>query len=129
MLIAQITDFHVGRVINTDAGSIDLYDRLLAAVEHINKLFTLPDLVVVTGDISNHGNVDDYLRTKAALEQLKMPYLIVPGNHDHRGRIRDIFSDHDYLQSDGEFLHYCIDEFPLRLISLDTLNPGQHTGM
>ena len=129
MLIAQITDFHVGRTIETTVGPIDLYQRLLEAVDHVNALVTAPDLVVVTGDISNHGREEDYLRTKAALDKLRMPYLIVPGNHDHRQRVRDIFSEHDYLQSDSEFLNYTVENYPLRLIALDTLNPGEHTGL
>lgn len=129
MLIAQITDFHVGRTIETTVGTIDLYDRLLEAVDHVNALKTVPDLVVVTGDISNHGREEDYLRTKIALDTLTMPYLIVPGNHDHRQRIRDIFSDHNYLQSRSEFLNYTIERYPLRVIALDTLNPGHHNGL
>ncbi|WP_417228180.1 phosphodiesterase [Amphritea sp.] len=129
MLIAQITDFHVGRIIETTAGPIDLYHRLLEAVDHINALDAQPDLVVITGDISNHGREEDYIRTKAALDTLKMPYLIVPGNHDHRQRVRDIFSDHGYLQSNSNFLNYTIEELPLRLIALDTLDPGQHHGL
>ncbi len=128
MLIAQITDFHVGRVIETTAGSIDLYQRLLEVVEHINRLETRPDLVVVTGDISNHGNLEDYARTKIALDSLQMPYLIVPGNHDHRQRVRDVFDEHRYLHNGSEFLHYCIEDQPVRLVALDTLNPGHHTG-
>ena len=128
MLIAQITDFHVGRTIDTTAGPIDLYDRLLAAVEHINKLDTAPELVVVTGDISNHGRLEDYQRTVTALESLNMPYLIVPGNHDHRQRVREVFQHHSYLQGEEEFLHYTIENYPMRIISLDTLNPGHHTG-
>ena len=32
MLIAQITDFHVGRIIETTAGPIDLYHRLFSRV-------------------------------------------------------------------------------------------------
>lgn len=128
MLIAQITDFHVGRIIETTAGPIDLYERLLTVVDHVNTLQRKPDLVVVTGDISNHGRKEDYLRTKTALDTLSMPYLIVPGNHDHRQSLRDIFTDHPYLQSDSEFLNYSVEHYPLRLVALDTLEPGTHYG-
>jgi 3',5'-cyclic AMP phosphodiesterase CpdA len=129
MLIAQITDFHVGRIIETTIGPIDLYQRLLEAVDHVNALKTLPDLTIITGDISNHGRTEDYLRTKTALDKLKMPYLIMPGNHDHRQSLRDIFKGHDYLQSDCEFINYTIEDLPLRLIALDTLEPGTHHGI
>lgn len=129
MLIAQITDFHVGRKIETTVGLIDLYDRLITAVNHINNLINVPDLVVVTGDISNHGKEEDYLRTKKALDTLKMPYLIIPGNHDHRQRVRETFSDHTYLQTNSEFINYSVERYPLRLIALDTLNPGHHHGL
>ncbi len=135
MLIAQITDFHVGRVIETREGPVDLLDQLHRTVDRLNSLDPTPDLVMVTGDISNHGRLEDYRATRQALEQLRMPYGIVAGNHDHRQRLRDVFSDHSYLHKGGEFLHCDLsdiddnEESALRILCLDTLNPGNHNGL
>ncbi|KLN58988.1 hypothetical protein WH96_20050 [Kiloniella spongiae] len=129
MLIAQITDFHVGRIIKTDNGPIDLFDRLKQTVEHLTNLNPQPDLVVVSGDISNHGNIEDYERAKRLLDSIGLPYFVMPGNHDSRESLRMLFQADGYLPSSGEFLQYTIEQYPLRLIMLDTLEVGQHHGM
>ncbi len=36
--------------------------------------------------------------------------------------------DHHYLQSASSFIQYVIDDFPLRLVALDTVIPGQSGG-
>lgn len=128
MLIAQLTDFHVGRVIQTEQGPIDLHDRMLDAVAHIKNMNPQPDLLMVTGDLSNHGNEADYIRVRTALQQLEMPIYVIPGNHDRRSLLRKLFSDHDYWPQSG-FIQYVLEQYPLRIICLDTLADGQHYGM
>ncbi len=129
MLIAQITDFHVGRIIETDSGSIDLFDRLKDTVKHLIELDPKPDMIVVSGDISNHGNIEDYQRTKSLLDTIEIPYLVMPGNHDSRDNLRELFGDRGYLPLSGEFLQYTVEKFPLRLVMLDSLVKGHHHGM
>jgi 3',5'-cyclic AMP phosphodiesterase CpdA len=67
LIIAHITDFHVGRIIETDHGPIDLHDRMLQAVAHLKNLDPQPDLVMLTGDLSNHGREKDYFRVFPAI--------------------------------------------------------------
>ncbi|WP_421780772.1 phosphodiesterase [Kiloniella litopenaei] len=129
MLIAQITDFHVGRIIETDNGPIDLYDRLVETIAHLSNLRPRPDLVVVSGDISNHGNEEDYTRAKTLLDTMALPYFVMPGNHDTRESLRKLFHDDGYLPNQGTFLQYTIEQYPLRLIMLDSLEVGAHHGL
>ncbi|WP_299380570.1 phosphodiesterase [uncultured Kiloniella sp.] len=129
MLIAQITDFHIGRIIETDTGPIDLMDRLKETVKHLSKLTPQPDLVVVTGDISNHGNIEDYERAKKLLDTMGLPYFVIPGNHDSRESLRRLFQSDRYLPSQDTFLHYTVEQYPLRLLMLDSLEVGAHHGM
>ena len=42
--------------------------------------------------------------------------------------LRAAFPDHGYLPRKGEFLHHVIEEYPLRLIGLDTVSPGKDAG-
>ncbi|WP_419902183.1 phosphodiesterase [Kiloniella sp.] len=129
MLIAQITDFHIGRIIETDCGTIDLFERLKDTITHLRELKPKPNLVVVTGDISNHGNIEDYQRTKTLLDSMDIPYLVMPGNHDSRDKLRALFNDDGYLPKEGEFLQYTFEDYPLRLVMLDSLEKGHHHGM
>ena len=129
MLIAQITDFHVDLRVEIDGKTIDTTACLERAVEHLNRFSPAPDFVVATGDLAHRGTPEEYERIKSVLSRLSMRYLVLPGNHDGRESLRGVFSDHDYLPREGEFLHYVIDEEPLRFIVLDTLNPGFDGGL
>ncbi len=127
MIIAQITDFHIGRPVHVDGEAISCLDQLHAAVAHLNALRPRPDVVFATGDIANHGAKNDYLSAREALDALEIPYFVIPGNHDHRETLRSVFNDHEYLQP-GAFVQYVLEHFPLRIIALDTLQSGAHTG-
>ncbi len=127
--IAQITDLHVGRVIPFPSGQVSLYDQLVKTVESVNRLDPLPDILVVSGDLANHGNEDDYRRVHALFKTLKMPYYIVVGNHDQRSSLRTIFSEHAYMKTGTEFIQYVIEDFPVRIVALDTLAVGSHRGL
>ena len=39
------------------------------------------------------------------------------------------FADLNYLPIKSEFIHYVVDDYPLRLIALDTLHPGKAGGI
>jgi 3',5'-cyclic AMP phosphodiesterase CpdA len=129
MLIVQITDFHVDLRVEISGTDIDTEVCLVRAVEHLNRFSPAPDLVVATGDLANRGSPEEYERIRSTLSGLSMRYLLLPGNHDDRDNLRSVFSDHDYLPREGEFLHYVLDEEPLRIIALDTLNPGFDGGL
>lgn len=40
------------------------------------------DLVVVTGDVADHGRPAQYAKAAAALSRFEVPVVVVPGNHD-----------------------------------------------
>jgi hypothetical protein len=55
-------------------------DRYLAlAVATINELLPRPDVTVVTGDLVDYGEPDEYERLRALLAPLEMPVFVVPG--------------------------------------------------
>ena len=41
---------------------------------------------------------------------------------------RCAFSDHAYLPQTGEFLHYTIEDYLVRIVALDSIVPGQRKG-
>lgn len=128
MIIAQISDFHVGVCVQTRAGKIDTRERLHQAVAHVKALRPAPDVVLATGDLVNDGTPEQYAMVTQALAALPMPCYVIPGNHDDRENLRRAFSDKPYLADTGEFVHYVVDDYPLRLIALDTLVPGRDEG-
>ncbi len=129
MIIAQITDFHVGLQIEIDGTAVDTAGCLVRAVEHLNRFSPAPDLVVATGDLGHRGTPEEYGVIENILSRLSMRHLLLPGNHDERDNLRGAFANHGYLPQEGEFLNYVLEEGPLRIIALDTLNPGQTGGI
>lgn len=128
MIIAQITDMHI----TTDAGKCQqryaTAEHLARAVAHLNALTPRPDVALATGDLVDAGGMAEYERLRDLLMPLSMPVYLIPGNHDDRANIATVFSDHAYLPENGDFLHYVIDDWPVRLIALDTLVPGKGGG-
>ncbi len=75
MLIVQISDIHCGPMFNKG------YFR--TAAKEINALS--PDVVVITGDITENGIQSEFKQAAEELEQLKAKKVIyVSGNHDYR---------------------------------------------
>ena len=71
--IVFLTDLHI----TPNAQSSHQLTRL---VEEVNsKNF---DLVVVAGDISNQGSFEELINVKNILDELRIPYYMLPGNHE-----------------------------------------------
>jgi outer membrane protein assembly factor BamB len=70
---AWLSDTHIG----SDRGAADLR----ASVADINALQGL-SFVLVTGDITEMGTYDNLSLAKEILDGLRVPYHIIPGNHD-----------------------------------------------
>jgi 3',5'-cyclic AMP phosphodiesterase CpdA len=128
MVVAQITDMHVSTPDSRADRVFCTAEHLERAVDHLNGLPRQPDLVLATGDLVDHGGFDEYERLRAILERLAMPAYLIPGNHDDRTNLRSAFSRHRYLGGDGAFIQYTIEDWPLRLVALDTLVPGSGGG-
>ena len=127
MLIAQISDMHVTAEGTLLYKRIDTAGYLERAVAHVLGLEPRPDIVIATGDLVDGGKPEEYARLRRLLAPLPMPVYLIPGNHDAREPMRGAFPDHAYLPKTG-FLHYAIEDLPLRLIGLDTLVPGKPYG-
>ncbi len=127
MIIAQITDPHIRAKGRPAYRKVDTVAGLRACVAHINALDPRPDVVVMSGDLTDYGTPDEYAFARPLLDELSMPYFIVPGNHDEREAMREAFSDHTYMPRSG-FLNYAIDDYPVRLIGLDTAVTGKPYG-
>ncbi|HEX6440686.1 MAG TPA: phosphodiesterase [Stellaceae bacterium] len=141
MLIAQISDSHIvapGKLFRcpvqgaaADAERVyaefDTGPYLARAAAALNALVPRPDIVVFTGDLVDHGEADEYERLRDLLAPLAMPVFVIPGNHDTREPLREAFRGDGYLPAEG-YLQYTVEDFPLRLVALDTVIEGKHHG-
>ena len=127
MLIAQITDTHISTPDSVNDRHFRTPEHLERAVAHLNRLDPRPDVVLATGDLVERGEPQEYARLRSILDRLTMPVYVVPGNHDSREHLARAFADRGYLPRQG-FLHYTVEEWPVRLIGLDTHVPGEPGG-
>lgn len=124
MLIAQITDIHLG----FDPGNPDEFNRqrLDRTLQALTELDPRPDLLLATGDLADDGDdVDSYRRLKDAIAGLPFPVYPAMGNHDAREPFLALFPETG--TQDG-FVQYAIEDWPLRILVLDTLEVGRHGG-
>jgi 3',5'-cyclic AMP phosphodiesterase CpdA len=127
-VLAQVSDTHIKPDGRLAYRKVDTSAALRACVRHLNALDPRPDAVVITGDLVDAGNAEEYAALGGMLDALAMPFYLIPGNHDERDALRAGFPRHAWLRSGGEFVHYAIDAHPIRLIGLDSTIPGAPGG-
>ncbi|MBN9560708.1 MAG: phosphodiesterase [Alphaproteobacteria bacterium] len=127
MIIAQITDLHVASTSAPLFGRVDTREHFRRAIDHLRGISPLPDLLVLTGDLADTGSPEEYRFVREALDQLSIPSFIIPGNHDKREALREVFQHHQYLPRSG-YIQYLVSHLPLQLIGLDTLAEGHGHG-
>ena len=127
MLIAQMSDLHFLPQGVLAFGKVDVAGYLERAITHVNALKPLPDLVVITGDLTSDGDDQVYAALVAELARLEAPYYPLVGNHDPRETMRRAFEFLDCIPSRGRIC-YTVDDFPIRLVALDSLVEGRPSG-
>ncbi|HJP79233.1 MAG TPA: metallophosphoesterase [Pseudonocardiaceae bacterium] len=80
MIFAQISDLHI----DATEHSVERATRVL---NHLNDLPGELDAILVTGDIADHGLVEEYEQAAKILTS-RHPVLHCPGNHDIRANYR-----------------------------------------
>jgi 3',5'-cyclic AMP phosphodiesterase CpdA len=128
MLIAQLSDPHLCAPGTLYQGLVDSNAMFEAAIERLARLDPAPDLVLLTGDLTEHGAPEEYQLALRLLADIPQPVLAIPGNHDEREAFRLAFADRGDLPATGP-LHFVADSHgPVRVIGLDISVPGQHHG-
>lgn len=69
--IVHLSDIHFGRV------DYAMVEPLIALISEIH-----PDLLAISGDVSQRARTSQFKEARAFLEKLPSPQVVVPGNHD-----------------------------------------------
>jgi Icc protein len=124
MIVAQITDLHLG----FEPGKpFELNrQRLDRVLRTLREMDPRPDLLLATGDISDDGDDgESYARFREIIADLPFPVYPAMGNHDTRAAFLEAFPETG--AADG-FIQYAIEDLPVRILVLDTLETGRHGG-
>ena len=83
MLIAQMTDIHIGFApdeMPEELNRVRFRATLARLVEGPNN----PDVLVLTGDITDRGDLESFRKTVEDLDEVTVPVWPMVGNHDTR---------------------------------------------
>lgn len=128
MLVCQISDLHVRAPGLISYGVVDCAAMVARCVAEVLRLPQRPEVVVITGDLTDLGRPEEYAHLRKLLAPLPMPVYLLPGNHDDREQLRASLADHAYLRQWPPYVQYAIEDWPLRLVAIDTVIPGEAGG-
>ena len=80
-VVAHVSDTHFGN------DQQDPTTRLDRVMDHLLALDPRPDVLVVSGDVADHGLPEEYAAARAWLDRWPGTLAVCPGNHD----VRDAF--------------------------------------
>ena len=128
--LIAITDLHITQAGETIIG-LDPADRLRRVLDAALRDHPDAQAIVAMGDLTHHGDPQEYARLAAIFAKLPVPVIPMLGNHDRRAAFYDAFPDAP--RTSGGFVQGVTDIDGHRLITLDTLDgppypKGHHAG-
>lgn len=118
--IIVFTDLHMLPEGQTIIG-LDPFARLAAGLNHATRLHPDADRLIITGDLTHHGDAASYQRVRSLLEACPLPVSMTIGNHDRREAFQAAFPE--VARDENGFVQECIDLDDVRLVILDTYIP------
>jgi len=112
--IVHISDLHVSNSTFNEG----VYKEVANQINDLN-----PDLIILTGDITDGGYYLEYSKAIEYLSMLDSPIFAVPGNHDARHVGYEIFEKHI-----GELSWVLTKDDDLTIIGLDSSEPDVDRG-
>jgi 3',5'-cyclic AMP phosphodiesterase CpdA len=113
MIIVQLSDLHVG--------SQFLPEVFETLVKEVNGLH--PDVIVITGDLTNEGLMTEYEKCKSLLTKFNTKKIIsISGNHDYRNTGYLLFKKFFPFQTVNEL------DDDIVLVTVGTARPDRNEG-
>ena len=113
MIIVQLSDLHVG--------SQFLPEVFETLVKEVNGLH--PDVIVITGDLTNEGLMKEYKKCKSLLTKFNTKKIIsISGNHDYRNTGYLLFKKFFPFQTVNEL------DDDIVLVTVGTARPDRNEG-
>ncbi|APG86827.1 3',5'-cyclic adenosine monophosphate phosphodiesterase CpdA (plasmid) [Sinorhizobium americanum CCGM7] len=125
MKLIHLTDLHLVPPEATLFG-FDPAERLRKTVERINRDHADAELCVVTGDLTDEGDVASYGLLREVLKDMRVSTRLLLGNHDSRENFILAFPDEQ--RDENGFVQSVYESSVGRFIFLDTLVQGHGHG-
>lgn len=87
----HLTDLHIG---NPNQKDEHLWSDTTQTLEHVKSLIATlepqPEFIVVSGDLTNNGQVEEFHELKRLLADIELPVVLALGNHDTQEKFYEI---------------------------------------
>lgn len=120
-VIAHLSDPHLD-------GSEEARSRLRRITSYLRAFRQPVDVVVVTGDLADHGLESEYAEVAAELT-LDVPVLMLPGNHDESAPLRAGLKSFVHSPGEGHPVHQVHEVGAARFVLVDSSVPGEDHGL
>ncbi len=123
MKLVHISDIHI------HPQPIHGYDPIAnfqACMAHVDEHNGDADMVIISGDLTHHGDPSSYARLREMLDKWQFAPLLMMGNHDHRQRFQTAFPG--VKRDVNGYIQYVHETSLGRFILLDTAEAGTHAG-
>ena len=118
----HLTDLHIGDPATDDHLFSDTATTLREILAQVATITPKPSFIVASGDLSNRGDAESYVRLREIMETIDLPVIYAIGNHDTReGFYEGMGIDTD--APDAPFYHDRIVE-GVHVITLDSSTPN-----
>jgi len=113
MIIVQLSDIHVGSQFQES-----VFDKVVQEVNEIN-----PDCILITGDLTNEGLIQEYEKCKKLVKKLYCKKIItISGNHDYRNSGYLVFKKYFPFETINELGNDVV------VVTLGTARPDRNEG-
>jgi 3',5'-cyclic-AMP phosphodiesterase len=127
----QLSDTHILPSPEARLFGLDPSAGLRAVLARIRALAVRPRFFLITGDLSNGGEPESYLRLRehlAEMDDFGVPVLLGLGNHDARVPFRRVVLGDEGASDESEPYFYSRTVDGLRVLMLDSRIPGEAEG-
>ena len=120
MYVFQISDLHF------QSDKEESSQHLKKLMSSLREQDVKPDILLITGDITHQRDYASYGRVFDELKTLNTPIFCITGNNDSSSGLMKALKEYlpEHPQSDiKNGLQYVVDDYPFRIIALDSFAP------
>ncbi len=120
--IVQLTDLHLFGSPDQVWKDFNTYQSFQSVIAEVKALAPRPDILILTGDLSQDETLASYAHLRRLIGPLKLPTYWISGNHDQLEIAREVLSG-DSFRRDRAF-----EQRGWRFLLLNSAIPGQVHG-
>ena len=124
--ILQLSDPHLLSEPDARLRAVPVYRSFRHVIRHLEEQSPVFDWAILTGDLAHDEKRDTYELLKRTLVEKFGNWRIIPGNHDSRDFIRQVFPE--MCGTGRDRVNFSVEAAGWKLVGLDSHLPGSVSG-